>query len=82
VDECEIIHILEHHHCLVAHPVMSDHLTIKAVSCDVHCLVVYSKSIEKLWRHSDACSAAVDGYSYSRHVSVMISYLDFVYNVR
>jgi hypothetical protein len=76
-----MIEIFNHHHSLVAFPRMHDQLTVKAVNCDVRCFMGYSKSIEKLWRSQDNCSAAIDECSYSLQFSILIIYLDLVDNV-
>jgi hypothetical protein len=61
---------------------MGDQMPVQAVSCDVCCLMGYSKSIEKWWRYKNNCSAAINGCLYSLNFSIIISYLDLVDNVR
>ena len=61
---------------------MRDHMTVKLMSYDQCCIVGSSESSEKLWINENQYCPAIDECSYSVQFPMIISYLNFMYNVR
>jgi hypothetical protein len=57
-------------------------MAVEAKGSSMSRLVSQSEFPKELWTHKDASCAAVDKCSYTLHLAMSVSYLNFMNNVR